>query len=140
MRRKGVPIHELTLYLFYSFIFALLTLPSSSLVFLLKFHQSIFLFILLLLQVFKDRFVTFSRMNSKYYYRELLLLQMHYNIEISVTFFLLIYANDIIITATHSKGSNKIYSESTRWNKSNNLIFNTDKTTSTLFTLDPAEY
>ena len=56
------------------------------------------------------------------------------------------YADDITITYTHiSTSAAKKYIQSYlykvfSWTKQNNLTLNTDKTTCTLFTLDPAEY
>ena len=56
------------------------------------------------------------------------------------------YADDITITSTHTSTSaakkyiqpylHKVFA----WTKQNNLLLNTDKTTCTLFTPDPAEY
>ena len=56
------------------------------------------------------------------------------------------YADDIIITSTHtSTSAAKKYIQSYlhkvfAWTKQNNLLLNPDKTTYTLFTPDPAEY
>ena len=58
----------------------------------------------------------------------------------------MIYADDITITSTHTATSeakkyiqpylHKVFA----WTKQNNLTLNPDKTTCTLFTLDPAKY
>ena len=56
------------------------------------------------------------------------------------------YADDITITSTHNSNSAaKKYRQPYlytvfAWTKQNNLTLNPDKTTCTLFTLDPAEY
>ena len=56
------------------------------------------------------------------------------------------YADDITVTSTHTSTSaaekyiQPYLHEVFAWTKQNNFLLNPDKTTCTLFTLDPAEY